>query len=242
HLVQPETLAPLLEELTGVRAVDPSLMTVYPDFVEKMNMLLPADIVARLLVFPAQSELNAIHVCMLNPTDGWTATALQSLSGCPPGPLVSHEAARAAAITQHYGRSLNGQPVGLAADGRSLVEATYRALLEEPFENFLKPAVSLMNRNRDAVRRDPGALESIIRDPIIIRLVQQILARAVEAGASDVHIEPTGDALRVRVRVDGAMRVEHTLPPNATGPIVARLKAMAELPLPASTPPPDART
>jgi type IV pilus assembly protein PilB len=241
HLVQPETLAPLLEELTGVRAVDPSLMTVYPDFVEKMNMLVPADVVARLLVFPAQTELNAIHVCMLNPTDGWTAKALESLSGCRIVPLVSHEGALAAAINQHYGRYLNGQQVALAADGRSIAESTYHGLLEQPFDNFLKPAISLMNRNRDAVLRDPNALETIIRDPIVIRLVQQILARAVEAGASDVHIEPTGEALRVRVRIDGAMRVEHTLPPNATAPIVARLKAMAELPIQASTAPQDAR-
>ena len=81
HLIQPETLSPLLEELTGVRAVDPSLMTVYPDFVEKMNMLVPPTVVAKLLVFPAQAELNAIHICMLNPTDGWTTKALESISG-----------------------------------------------------------------------------------------------------------------------------------------------------------------
>src|SRR5262245_15968378 len=82
HLVPPETLAPLLEELTGVRAVDPSLMTVYPDFIEKMNMLVPPSLIARLLVFPVQTELNAIHVCMLNQTDGWTMKALESMSGC----------------------------------------------------------------------------------------------------------------------------------------------------------------
>jgi type IV pilus assembly protein PilB len=234
HLIQPETLAPLLEELTGVRAVDPSLMTVYPDFVEKMNLLVPADVIARLLVFPAQTELNAIHVCMLNPTDGWTARALESLSGCRIVPFVSHEAALAAAINQHYGRYLNGQDVALAPDGRGIVESVYRALLDRPFDDYLKPAVGLMNRNRDAVVRDPNALEAIIRDPIVIRLVQQILARAVEAGASDIHI-------RLRVRIDGAMRVEHTLPPNATAPIVARLKAMAELPIQASTAPQDAR-
>src|SRR5262249_61523413 len=133
------------------------------------------------------------------------AKSLARLAGGRLGPLACTEAALPAALTQHYGRSLNGQPVGLAADGRSLVEATYRALLEEPFENFLKPAVSLMNRNRDAVRRDPGALESIIRDPIIIRLVQQILARAVEAGASGAPIQPLGEGVRRRLRVCGAV-------------------------------------
>jgi type IV pilus assembly protein PilB len=178
---------------------------------------------------------------MLNPTDGWTTKALESISGCRIVPFVSHEAALTHAITQHYGKFLNGDEVRLTRDGRPVVEAAYRSLLGQPFDEYLKPAVGLMNRNRDAVLRDPNALENIIRDPIIIRLVQQILARAVEAGASDVHIEPTGDALRVRIRIDGAMRVAHTLPSNATAPVVARLKAMADLPVKASTAPQDAR-
>jgi type IV pilus assembly protein PilB len=241
HLVAPEAMAPLLEELTGVRSVDPSLMTVYPDFVEKMNTLLPPPVVAGLLVFPAQAELNAIHVCMLNPTDGWTTRALESMSGCRIVPLVSHEAALTAAIAKHYAPFLGGRDPQIDPDGRGLVERQYRELLARPFDEFLKPAVALMNRNRDAVLRDPRALETIARDPIVIRLVQQMLARAVEAGASDVHIEPTGDALRVRVRVDGAMRVAHTLPMNAAPPIVARLKAMAELPIEPAAAPLDAR-
>src|SRR5262249_54443248 len=126
-------------------------------------------------------------------------------------------------------------------DGKPIVEAAYRSLLDRSFDDYLKPAIGLMNRNRDAVLRDPNALENIIRDPIVIRLVQQILARAVEASASDIHVEPIGDALRIRVRIDGAMRVVHTLPANATAPVVARLKAMADLPIKASTAPQDAR-
>ena len=241
QLVPPETLAPLLEELTGVRAVDPSLMTVYPDFVEKMNVLIAPEVVAKLLVFPAQTDLNAIHVCMLNPTDGVTAKALESLSGCRIVPFVSHEAALTSAISKHYSKYLQGTEPAVPTAGVAAAEKEYRALVERPFDEFLKPAVSLMNRNRDAVLRDANALEQIVRDPIIIRLVQQILARAVESGASDVHIEPVGDALRIRVRIDGAMRVAHVLPPNATSPVVARLKAMAELPIQTSTAPQDAR-
>ena len=42
HLVSSDVLRGLLEELTGTRAVDPSLMTVYPDFVARVNQLLPA--------------------------------------------------------------------------------------------------------------------------------------------------------------------------------------------------------
>ena len=54
HLVQPDTLRPLLEELTGIRAFDPSLMTVYPDFIERMNALIPPDVVQALQVLRAR--------------------------------------------------------------------------------------------------------------------------------------------------------------------------------------------
>jgi type II secretory ATPase GspE/PulE/Tfp pilus assembly ATPase PilB-like protein len=113
--------------------------------------------------------------------------------------------------------------------------------MDVPIERYIDPAVALINRNRDALLRDPGALEGIIRDPAVIRLVQQILCRAIESGASDVHVESIGDGLRVRARVDGAMRVCHQLPPTAAGPIVARLKAMADLPIQPSPLPLDAR-
>src|SRR5262249_57209136 len=95
----------------------------------------------------------------------------------------------------------------------------------------------LIIRHRDALRRDPAALESLIRDPSIIRLVHQMLCRSIEAGASDLHVEPTGDALRVRARIDGSMRVRHTLPPTAAGTILARVKAMAALPVQPRAPP-----
>jgi type IV pilus assembly protein PilB len=241
HIVAEDALRSLLEELTGVRAVDPTLLTVYPDFVERMSILIPPEVVAGLLVFPAQMEVNAIHVCMTNPTDGWTAPSLEALSGCRVVPVVTHETALAAAIEKHYGRHLS-EPVAYRPDGRAeIAEGTYRRLLAEPFEHYLEPAVALVNRNRDALTRDAGALEAMIREPLVIRLVQQILCRAIELGASDVHVESTGDSLRVRARIDGAMKKLHTLPATIAGVVIGRLKAMADLPIQPSPLPLDAR-
>jgi hypothetical protein len=93
QLVPADVLRGLLEEITGSRGVDPSLMTVYPDFVQRVSQLLPAELVARLMVFPAQMEANALHVCMLNPTDGWTVRALEAVSGCRVFPMVANEVA-----------------------------------------------------------------------------------------------------------------------------------------------------
>ena len=241
HLVPSDDLQRLLQELTGVRAVDPSLMTVYETFVERMNVLLPPEVVIRMLVFPVQTETNAIHVCLLNPTDGWSARALEALSGCRIVPVVAHEASVVAVLERHYARYADGPIAYVGPASRETAEAAYRRLIATPFDDYLKPAVGLINRSRDLIQRDPKGVENLAREPAIIRVVQQILARAVESGASDVHFEPTGEDLRVRVRVDGAMRTEWTLPASTATVLTARLKAMAEFPVDAATAPLDAR-
>jgi type IV pilus assembly protein PilB len=237
QLVPEDALRGALEEITGSRAVNPSLMTVYPDFVARVNQLLPPAMVARLLVFPAQMEANALHVCMLNPTDGWTVRALEAVSGCRIFPMVTHEAAVVAALTQHYGSFLPGTTFAYKAEGQGSAEEVYRRLLDAPFEDYVAPAVSLVNRNRDRLTRGEAMVLEIIRDPLIIRLVQQMLCRAVEAGASDLHVEPAEHELRVRARIDGSLQVLHRFPPAMALPVVSRLKAMAEVPVtPAAEP------
>ncbi|MEY4095846.1 MAG: hypothetical protein RLZZ53_3045 [Acidobacteriota bacterium] len=240
QLIPPEVLRGMLEEITGSRGVDPSLMTVYPDFVARVNQLLPADLVARLLVFPAQMEANALHVCMLNPTDGWTVNALEAVSGCRIFPMVANEVAVSAALTQHYAPFLSGAPVRYQPDGRQAeAEAVYRQLLATPFAQYADPAISMVNRQRDLLMRGDAVLLDLIRDPVIIRLVQQLLCRAVEAGASDLHIEPAEHELRVRARIDGSLRVIERFPPSMALPVTARVKAMAEAPIGAAPAPID---
>ena len=232
QLIPAEVLRGMLEEITGSRGVDPSLMTVYPDFVAKVSQLLPATLVARLLVFPAQMEANALHVCMLNPTDGWTVRALEAVSGCRVFPMVANEVAVIAALTQHYAAFLPDATFHYdPAGGEACAEEAYRKLLAAPFQEYAEPAISLVNRNRDLLIRGDAVLLDLIRDPVIIRVVQQLLCRAVETGASDLHIEPAEHELRVRARIDGSLRVLERFPPSMAMPVTARLKAMAEVPI-----------
>ena len=242
RVITPDILSRLLEEITGVRAVDPSLMTIYPDFVERMVSLIPADVTEAMLVFPVQTELNTVHVCLLNPTDAAAIGALEALSGCHVAPKVSHELALMAALDAHYKTQLGHPPKrGTEAEWRAAVDKCYAARLEEPFEKLRDPAISLINRQRDAVAKGGAALEALIRESAVIRLVHQMVCRAVQLNASDIHVEPLADRLRVRARVDGALRTMWTLPPAASIPVVARLKAMADLPIEPSTTPLDSR-
>ncbi|UCF18639.1 MAG: type II/IV secretion system protein [Gemmatimonadota bacterium] len=72
-------------------------------------------------------------------------------------------------------------------------------------------------------------LEGLANQPPVIRLVNLLLAEAVEAGASDVHIEAEGFGLQVRYRIDGVLQEAPSPPPQLRAAIVSRLKIMAEL-------------
>jgi type IV pilus assembly protein PilB len=243
NLVPDRTLRALLEEITGIRTVDPSLMTVYPDFVERVNTLVPPAVWGAMLAFPAQMEVNRIHVCLVNPTDARYRRALESLSGCVVVPLLATEPTVRAALQKHYGPWLATDPLQYQGEASlAVAEAAYRAITAAPLEGYVEPAVSFANRTRDVLTTQGAqGLEVLAREPVVIRLVQQMLVRAVEAGASDLHIEPSETRLRVRVRVDGALRVAHDLPVTVIPAVGARLKAMADVPLDAAPVPIDAR-
>jgi type IV pilus assembly protein PilB len=66
-------------------------------------------------------------------------------------------------------------------------------------------------------------------DAPVIKLVNQIVAQAVEQGASDVHITPDGKETRVRFRVDGVLSDVTTVPKRMGPGVVSRVKIMSEL-------------
>jgi type II secretory ATPase GspE/PulE/Tfp pilus assembly ATPase PilB-like protein len=71
--------------------------------------------------------------------------------------------------------------------------------------------------------------EKIVEDAPIIKIVAVILKNALEGSASDIHIEHTGDKVKVRYRVDGSLYTTLVLPTNTHSGVVARIKILAKL-------------
>ena len=76
---------------------------------------------------------------------------------------------------------------------------------------------------------DERALRSAVDDAPTVRLVNAMLAEAVREGASDLHVEPQRDGLRIRHRVDGVLRDVMLLPKGASAAVVSRLKILSGL-------------
>ena len=84
-------------------------------------------------------------------------------------------------------------------------------------------------------------LRALANEAPVIRLVSMLLTEALEARASDVHLEAYPDALRVRYRVDGVLQ-EAPSPPRSMAPaVISRLKVMANLDIAERRTPQDGR-
>ena len=76
---------------------------------------------------------------------------------------------------------------------------------------------------------DVEHLRDLASEAPVIRLVNLVIQRAVEMRASDIHIEPFENRLKVRYRVDGVLAEGESPPPNLTAAVISRIKIMAKL-------------
>ena len=117
--------------------------------------------------------------------------------------------------------------ISLAAEGdidRAIVRLyTGAAGKQEPDATAAPHAAE--QANEDDVRR----LEDMASEAPVIRLVQDLIVRGVDQHASDIHVEPREDSVRVRFRIDGVLQTIETLGLALRAAIGSRIKIMARL-------------
>ena len=82
---------------------------------------------------------------------------------------------------------------------------------------------------RTPLEEDTERLKDLASEAPVIRLVNQIITRAVETNASDIHVEPFEDRLRIRYRYDGILHEADNPPFRLAAAITSRIKIMARL-------------
>lgn len=95
--------------------------------------------------------------------------------------------------------------------------------------------------NRPSFAKPAVATDSTIEGAPIVRIVDVILSNAIEADASDIHIEPSDNDVRVRYRIDGILHTSLMLPKHVHQAIISRLKILANLKIDESRLPQDGR-
>lgn len=116
------------------------------------------------------------------------------------------------------------------AFGRPVVPVVARSGDMEAALDRLYPANDVrVDDGGGADEADVERLRDLSSDAPVVRAVNALIARAAEANASDIHIEPTEDVLKIRLRIDGALRDEEPLPAHLKAAFVSRIKVMSGL-------------
>jgi type IV pilus assembly protein PilB len=124
-------------------------------------------------------------------------------------------------------------------------------VLNRPIQPVLTTPAELAARIKDYyqldVERGSSKRAAVVEqsadeeDAPIIRLVQHVVESAYDQRASDIHIEPTSQRVRVRFRIDGMLREVGSHPRHLHGPLLSRLKIMAGLDISERRKPQDGR-
>jgi general secretion pathway protein E len=113
--------------------------------------------------------------------------------------------------------------VGLPSEIERLVEQFYgqgRSMMGTLTESLIQA---------DDREDDIEHLKDMASEAPVIRLVNLVIQRAVELRASDIHIEPFENILKVRYRVDGVLHESEAPPSSSTAAVISRVKIMAKL-------------
>lgn len=120
------------------------------------------------------------------------------------------------------------KPIKLAVvkeeDLLSVIDSVYRRTAE--ISNFAAELGQQISATEAAVDRN---INEGIADAPVVKLLQTMLEDAVQVNASDIHIEPDLNDLRIRFRIDGTLRVQTTTDLRIAGALVSRLKLMSGL-------------
>ncbi|MCK9345261.1 MAG: GspE/PulE family protein [Candidatus Pacebacteria bacterium] len=135
----------------------------------------------------------------------------------------------------------------ISNDDLQVIIDNYRGLTGEVTKALSELEVDIKGVDKSALVKGPTAPSGVKKDSNVIadapvaKITAVILRHATEGGASDVHIEHTGDAVRVRFRVDGALSTSLVLPADVHSSVVARIKILASLKLDEKRKPQDGR-
>ncbi len=117
-----------------------------------------------------------------------------------------------------------GRPVSLLVGVPIELDAALDRLYSDT-----RPAADTAEPGGEPLEEDAERLKDLASEAPVIRLVNQVIARAVETQASDIHIEPFEDRLRIRYRYDGVLHEADSPPSRLTAAITSRIKIMARL-------------
>lgn len=213
HIVSEEKIAEARASLLGVPYINLATASFSPEALS----LVPRAVVERfqLIPFLYDDKTKTLSVAMSNPAD------LDALSF----------------IQQKTGLTIKTF-AATPSDVKNAIDAQYRQELVGEVGKAVKETEELQTTTKTVSSEQIG---QIIKEAPIAKIVATILEYAVNSRASDVHIEPMEDRVRVRYRIDGILYDRLSLPKAVQDAVISRIKVLSEMKIDEHRTPQDGR-
>ena len=185
--------------------------------------LVPSALVHKHQVVPVERNGDALTLAMDDPTDVVAVDAVAFACGLAVRVAVAVRTDLRAAIARHYTGTIEFEPVVPVPLGTAEPPELLDALRPE------LDRIEVLEATDDRPAASVFDLKASASGAPVVKLVNTVLADAIDRGASDVHVEPGQDDLRVRFRIDGLLYRMLTLSKSLEPAIISRLKIMADL-------------
>jgi type IV pilus assembly protein PilB len=200
-------------EKAGVQFVDLTEITIPQAVVE----LVPESVARENVVLPLTQENGTLKIIMSDPQDFDTVQKLQFILNKDIQPVLAVREQIVEAINRHYGQ-------------------TETESVDSMLAEFTDTAIDFTET--ESISAAAAAEDS---DAPVVKLVNLIISEAISLRASDVHVEPFADRVRVRYRIDGVLVERDSPPRRLLAPMLSRIKIMSSVDIAEKRRPQDGR-
>jgi type IV pilus assembly protein PilB len=174
---------------------------------EEVIGLLPESVARENTIFPLSESAGSLRIATTDPTDLDTQEKLRFILNREIELAIAPREQIVEAINRHYGLS----------DGESA---------DSMLQEFTDTAIDF---TETALEQETAAGEEEQSDAPVVKLVNLVITEAVQLRASDIHIEPFEDRVRIRYRIDGRLVERDNPPRRLLGAILSRIKILSKL-------------
>ncbi|RKY39212.1 MAG: type II secretion system protein GspE [Candidatus Omnitrophota bacterium] len=204
NFVKEKELIACLSEQLNIPLINLSHYKLTPSLLK----IIPFNLIEKYKVIPISKIGNTLTVAMTNPLNIFLLDDLKLATGCEIKTVLTSSEEIAKAIEKYYKTREEKEDIEkVIEEAKEDIEIVKEREGEEDIE-----AVAEGNRQKS-----------------IIKMVDLIIAEALKSRASDIHLEPYQENMRVRYRIDGRLQEKIRIPKQIQPAILARLKIMSDL-------------
>jgi|YNPNPStandDraft_1061719.scaffolds.fasta_scaffold00003_75 type IV pilus assembly protein PilB len=221
----------LVSERDRVRALGEQWSVPFAELVdieveEPVLKLVPQNIARKLKVLPIAKKNGKLTLAMKNPLDIFAIDEIRLMTGLEVEPAIASEEDILNAITKLYQS-----------------EASVTEQVDSVIKEFDTKDIDFTSADENGDDEDISIeqLRELSEGAPVIKLANLIISRGISDGASDIHIEPGKDMVRVRLRIDGILQEVMQIPKKVQPSLTSRFKIMSEMDIATKRTPQDGR-